>query len=66
VDEWSRWLIDRLIHYARNPTMHSDAQVAQIAASITEFGFNNPVLVGAESGIVAGHESADSKRICGS
>ena len=39
------WPIDRLIPYARNPRTHSDAQVAQIAASIAEFGFNNPVLV---------------------
>jgi hypothetical protein len=35
-----QWLIDRLIPYARNPRTHSDTQVAQIAASITEFGFN--------------------------
>ena len=34
-----QWLIDRLIPYARNPRTHSDAQIAQIAASITEFGF---------------------------
>ena len=34
--------IDRLIPYARNSRTHSDAQVAQIAASIKEFGFTNP------------------------
>src|SRR5229473_2699187 len=39
------WLIDKLIPYARNPRTHSDAQIAQIAASIVEFGFNNPILV---------------------
>jgi len=39
------WLLDKLIPYARNPRTHSDAQVAQIAASIAEFGFNNPILV---------------------
>jgi len=49
------WLIDRLIPYARNPRTHSDAQVAQIAASITEFGFNNPILVDSKAGIIAGH-----------
>jgi len=38
------WPIERLIPYARNARVHSDAQVAQIAASIAEFGFNNPVL----------------------
>src|ERR1700686_559477 len=49
------WRIERLIPYARNARLHSDAQVAQIAASISEFGFNNPVLVGPEGGIIAGH-----------
>lgn len=47
--------ITTLIPYARNARTHSDAQVAQIAASIREFGFNNPVLIDAESGIIAGH-----------
>ena len=41
--------------YARNARTHSDAQVAQIAASIIEFGFNAPVLVASDAGIVAGH-----------
>src|SRR5437868_564365 len=49
------WLVDRLIPYARNPRTHSDAQVAQIAASIAEFGFNNPILVDTKAGIIAGH-----------
>src|SRR6266705_4153517 len=49
------WLIDKLIPYARNPRTHSDAQIAQIAASIAEFGFNNPILVDTKSGIIAGH-----------
>jgi DNA modification methylase len=49
------WLIERLIPYARNARLHSEMQVAQIAASITEFGFNNPVLVSPEGGIIAGH-----------
>jgi DNA modification methylase len=44
-----------LVPYARNSRTHSEAQVAQIAASITEFGFTNPVLVDAEGGIIAGH-----------
>ena len=44
-----------LIPYARNARTHSDAQVAQIAASIREFGFTNPVLVDAEGGVIAGH-----------
>ncbi len=49
------WPLDKLIPYARNPRTHSDAQVAQIAASIAEFGFNNPILVDTNAGIIAGH-----------
>src|SRR6266436_3857721 len=49
------WAIDKLIPFARNPRTHSDAQIAQIAASIAEFGFNNPILVDTNSGILAGH-----------
>jgi len=47
--------IERLIPYARNSRTHSDQQVAQIAASIKEFGFTNPVLIDADGGIIAGH-----------
>ena len=47
--------IDRLIPYARNSRTHSDEQVAQVAASIREFGFTNPVLIDANGGIIAGH-----------
>jgi len=47
--------VEKLIPYARNARKHSDEQVAQIAASIREFGFNNPVLIDKENGIVAGH-----------
>lgn len=44
-----------LIPYARNSRTHSDAQVAQIAASIREFGWTNPVLLDGDNGIIAGH-----------
>lgn len=47
--------VDRLIPYARNARTHSKDQIAQIAASIAEFGFVNPVLIGADDVIVAGH-----------
>ena len=47
--------VEALIPYARNSRTHSDEQVAQIAASIREFGFTNPVLVDDEGDIVAGH-----------
>jgi ParB family chromosome partitioning protein len=47
--------IGGLIPYARNSRTHSDEQVAQIAASIKEFGFTNPVLIDSDGGIIAGH-----------
>lgn len=47
--------LDKLIPYAKNARTHSDEQVAQIAGSIKEFGFNNPVLVDKEGSIIAGH-----------
>ena len=47
--------VDGLIPYARNSRTHTDEQVAQIAASIREFGWTNPVLLDGASGIIAGH-----------
>jgi DNA modification methylase len=47
--------IGALIPYASNARTHSDAQIAQIAGSIREFGFTNPVLVDGKQGIIAGH-----------
>ncbi len=49
------WPIDRLIPSPRNARSHSDAQVAEIAGSIRAFGFTNPVLVGEEGTVIAGH-----------
>ncbi len=49
-----RWPVDRLIPSDVNPRTHSPEQVAQIAASIREFGFVNPILVGPDGGIIAG------------
>ncbi|QTN29643.1 site-specific DNA-methyltransferase [Rhodoferax sp. AJA081-3] len=54
-DKIQQWPVAKLIPYARNARTHSDEQVAQIAASIAEFGFTNPILVGADGVIVAGH-----------
>ena len=54
-DTVERWPLARLIPHARNARTHSEAQVAQIAGSIAEFGFVNPVLVGDDGVIVAGH-----------
>ena len=47
--------LDALIPYARNSRTHSENQVAQIAASIKEFGFTNPVLIDETGSIIAGH-----------
>jgi ParB-like chromosome segregation protein Spo0J len=47
--------VDELIPYAMNSRTHSDAQVAQIAASIREFGFTNPVLIDEANNLIAGH-----------
>lgn len=47
--------ISKLVPYARNSRTHSDEQVAQICASIKEFGFTNPVLIDGEGVIIAGH-----------
>jgi site-specific DNA-methyltransferase (adenine-specific) len=47
--------VESLIPYARNSRTHSDAQVAQIAASIKEFGWTNPILIDGTNGIIAGH-----------
>jgi len=50
-----RWPTEKLVPYARNARTHSEEQVSQIAASIVEFGFTNPILAGSDGVIVAGH-----------
>ena len=54
-DKIERRKVDTLTPYARNSRTHSDDQVAQIAASIKEWGFTNPVLIEPDGGIIAGH-----------
>src|ERR1700680_1841935 len=54
-DKVERWSIDRLIPYAKNARTHTDAQVAAIAASIREWGWTSPALVGEDGGLIAGH-----------
>jgi DNA modification methylase len=49
------WPIDRLLPYIRNARTHTDEQIAQVAASIREFGWTNPILVAADGTIIAGH-----------
>ena len=47
--------VSDLIPYVNNARVHPEEQVAQIAASIKEFGFNNPILLDGENGVIAGH-----------
>src|SRR3954451_18436195 len=54
-DRVERWSLDRLVPYARNARTHSDAQVAQIAASVREWGWTVPVLVDETGMLIAGH-----------
>ncbi|CAA7621607.1 hypothetical protein MCP1_310046 [Candidatus Terasakiella magnetica] len=54
-DTVEAWPIDRLIPYGRNARTHSDSQVAQIAASMVEFGWTNPVLADSKGNVIAGH-----------
>jgi DNA modification methylase len=54
-DKVERWPVERLIPYARNARTHSPAQVDQIAASIKEWGWTNPILVGEDNTLIAGH-----------
>ena len=49
------WPVERLRPYERNPRTHGEKQVAQLAASMVEFGFTNPILVDESNGILAGH-----------
>jgi DNA modification methylase len=59
------WPLERLIPSPRNARTHSDAQVAEIAGSIRAFGFTNPILVGEEGDVVAGHGRLAAARVLG-
>ncbi len=59
------WPLDKLVPYARNARTHTEAQVAQIAASIREFGFTNPILANSDGSIVAGHGRLQAARQLG-
>lgn len=61
--EWRS--VSTLIPYARNSRTHSDEQIAQIAASIKEFGWTNPILIDGENGIIAGHGRLSAARKLG-
>jgi hypothetical protein len=50
-----QWKLAALSPYPKNPRRHSDAQIAQIAGSIAQFGFKSPILIDAKGSIIAGH-----------
>ena len=57
--------ISELIPYVNNARKHSEKQIQQIASSIKEFGFNNPILIDSENGIIAGHGRMEGARLLG-
>src|ERR1051326_2869274 len=59
------WPIERLMPSARNARTHSASQIAEIAGSIRTFGFTNPLLVGEDADIVAGHGRLAAARLLG-
>jgi DNA modification methylase len=58
-----QWTIEKLLPYARNARTHTDEQVAQVAASIVEFGWTNPILAGSDGVIIAGHARLAAARL---
>src|SRR5260370_16587529 len=54
--------IDQLKAHPQNARTHSEAQVEQIVTSIREFGFGNPILIGTDNGIIAGHARLQAAR----
>jgi DNA modification methylase len=64
-EKLERWPVERLVPYERNARTHSAEQVAQIAASIQEFGFTNPILVASDDGIIAGHGRLEAAKQLG-
>lgn len=61
-DKVEQWPIEKLVPYAKNSRTHSDAQVAQIAASIKEWGWTTPILVDEAGGLIAGHGRLQAAR----
>src|SRR6266704_5255505 len=57
--------VTRLRHYASNSRTHSKKQIRQIADSIQKFGFTNPVLIGGDDEIIAGHGRVEAARLLG-
>jgi len=61
--EWKQ--TGKLIPYANNSRTHSEKQIQQVAASIKEFGFTNPILIDEDNGIIAGHGRLQAAQLLG-
>ena len=59
------WAVNKLVAYANNARTHSPEQVAQVAASMSEFGWTNPILIDGEGGVIAGHARLEAARKLG-
>ena len=59
------WEIDKLTPYDKNARTHSEEQVRKIAASMSQFGFTNPILVDSNTGIIAGHGRLQAAKLLG-
>ena len=57
--------VSELIPYVNNARTHNEAQVKQIASSIAEYGFTNPILIDDKGGIIAGHGRLEASRLLG-
>ncbi len=64
-EQITQWPLDRLFPYAKNARTHSEEQVAQIAASMAEFGFTNPCLVDEHGVLITGHGQVLAARMHG-
>lgn len=67
-DEWvgiEQVDVNSLIPYVNNARVHDEAQILQIAASIKEFGFTNPILVDKDNGVIAGHGRLEAAKKLG-
>jgi DNA modification methylase len=63
VQKIDHWPLERLVPFARNARLHTEAQVTEVASSIAEFGFVNPILAGADGVIIAGHARVMAARM---
>ena len=59
------WATTKLLPYEKNPRLHSDEQISQIAASFIRFGMEMPILVDSAAGVIAGHGRLEAAKLVG-